>query len=297
MPASQSTQSTPTTSGGRARELANQSAHGARLLRSVVRAVRDAQKQAAYHQPAPPANGFVVDLGAGHAPHPLADLVVDKYVDDNFERESALALHLPLVVADGHQMPFADGAFSYVVASHVLEHATDPILFASELSRVAAAGFVQVPSREAELTFGWPFHPWLIDLHDGVLAFHARGDQAAPMGELFHKAAAESLVFSLWFGQTRSTWHHTVHWSDDLQVTVSGPSTAERTAELDLERTLHVLSQGHARGPAGPLRETLRCPVDGGVLVDQGERLVCQSCDRGFQQPAGVPVLLKEAAS
>ena len=138
-----------------------------RLLGDLGRSVRDFRRQAGHHKPAPPESGFVLDVGAGHAPHPRSDLIVDKYVEDDFERQDPLAMTRPLVVADGEHLPFADRTFSYVIASHVLEHAIDPVAFASEMARVGAAGFVQVPSRQAELTFGWPFHPWLIDLEDG----------------------------------------------------------------------------------------------------------------------------------
>ena len=99
----------------------------------------------------------MLDVGAGHAAHPRADVVVDKYVADDFERGAALDLGKPLIVADGHALPFADGAFAYVIASHVLEHATDPVRFARELTRVGRRGIRPGPEpRESELTFGWP---------------------------------------------------------------------------------------------------------------------------------------------
>src|SRR6266568_7871058 len=94
----------------------------------------------------------------------------------------------PLIVADGERLPFADRSVAYAIALHVLEHATDPRAFAEELARVAPAGFAQVPTREAELTFGWPYHPWLIDRDGDTLIFVPREDRKAPAGELFHRA-------------------------------------------------------------------------------------------------------------
>ena len=173
------------------------------LSRELVPSLVSLRRNTVRHAPSPPAGGLVLDVGSGQAAHPRADLIVDKYVADDFERGSALDLRKPLVVADGQALPFADGEFSYVIASHVLEHATDPVLFAGELSRVGAAGFVQVPSREAELTFGWPFHPWLIDRQDDLLVFNPRDDQEAPLGELFHRAFADSTLFGVWFGAHR----------------------------------------------------------------------------------------------
>ena len=104
------------------------------LLREIGRDVRATRRKAAFHSPHPPAEGLVLDVGAGHMPEPRADVVVDKYAADDFERASGLDLRKPVVVGDGHALPFADNAFAYVVASHVLEHATDVDAFAAELA-------------------------------------------------------------------------------------------------------------------------------------------------------------------
>jgi uncharacterized protein YbaR (Trm112 family) len=266
------------------------------LTRECGRALLSLRRNTARHSPAPPESGLVLDVGSGQSAHPRADLVVDKYVADDFERGSALDLRKPLVVADGHALPLANSAFSYVIASHVLEHATDPTRFAAELARVGSAGFVQVPSREAELTFGWPFHPWLIDLDGGVLVFNPRGDAEAPVGTLFHQAFDDSVLFRVWFGSRREVWHHTLHWTGSFQVRVEGASRAPETALLDVDRTLEALPLIGARGPDGPLRDALRCPADGGTLRDDADRLVCGGCGRSYPVSGGVPVLLAEAA-
>jgi Methyltransferase domain len=266
------------------------------LTGELGRTLRQFRREAAVHRPKPPEQGFVLDIGAGHAPHPRSDVVVDKYVVDDFERESGLAVTKPLVVGDGHALPFASATFAYSIASHVLEHATDVPAFAGELARVSPAGFVQVPSRESELTFGWPFHPWLIDLDDGVLVFVPRGDAMAPVGPLFHTAASESKLFTLWFGANRSVWHHTVHWTGIVPVRVGGPFASGQTADLDVERTLAVLPRMRATGPVGALREALRCPSDHGVLREKSSRLTCTDCGRSYPVAGTVPVLLDEAA-
>jgi uncharacterized protein YbaR (Trm112 family) len=266
------------------------------LTRELGRSLISLRRNTVRHAPSPPAEGLVLDVGSGQQANQRADLVVDKYVADDFERGSPLDLSKPLVVADGQALPFTDGAFSYVIASHVLEHATDPVLFAGELSRVGSAGFVQVPSREAELTFGWPFHPWLIDRRADVLVFHPRGDLEAPLGELFHRAFAESTLFSLWFGAHRDVWHHTLHWDGSIPVAVEGSSHAPETATLDVEHTLEVLRRMPAHGPAGALADVLRCPADRGPLEADADRMTCTDCGRTYPVAGTVPVLLAEAA-
>lgn len=269
---------------------------------AVGDALLQARREGRAHSPRPPDAGLVLEVGGGQAPHPRADLVVDKYPFDDFERpgEAGLDVSHPLVVADGEALPFVDGAFGYCIASHVLEHAVDPAQFAGELGRVAAAGFVQVPSRESELTFGWPYHPWLIDLVDGCLAFSPKGDQRAPLGEVFHEEFGRSPVFRLWWASTRSRWHHSVEWSGRLPVRVEGTSQAERTASVDVERTAWALRDLVARGagpppPGAALRAALRCPVCRGALVEEGERLACRGCGAGYPLAGTVPILLEGA--
>jgi uncharacterized protein YbaR (Trm112 family) len=270
------------------------------LLRELASAVRAGRRNAVLHAAHPPAAGFVLDVGSGQAPHPRADVVVDKYVADDFERGYALELSKPLVVGDGHALPFADGTFAYVVTSHVVEHATDPVRFAAELGRVAAAGFVQVPSREAELTFGWEFHPWLIDREGDTLLFHPRGEARAPLGPVFHEAMAESRLFGLWFVANRERWHHSIEWQGALRLRCEGASQAPQTASLDVSETLRTLEAlakaGRARGPNGALRDALRCPLDRGRLTFSETVATCGACGRRYPVAGTVPVLVEEAA-
>jgi SAM-dependent methyltransferase len=81
-------------------------------------------------------------------------------------------------ICDRTPWPFADDQFDFVVCSHVLEDVRDPIFVCSELSRIAKAGYVEVPSRLEEQTWGvegqfcgWSHHHWLIEARDGGLEF------------------------------------------------------------------------------------------------------------------------------
>ena len=269
-------------------------------LRTVVREVARAREQVRLHTPSPPERGLVLEVGPGQAPHPRADVVVDKYVADDFERQGALDVSRPLVVADGQRLPFADRTFAYTLALHVLEHATDPALFAAELSRVAPAGFVQVPTRIAELTFGWPYHPWLIDREGDTLVFRPRNGQRAPVGEVFHQAYADSALLRNWWAANRELLHHSVEWRNELEVRVEGESVADQTAELDVERTVSALHELDRRGALKPqpdvLGGSLSCPSCEASLTLGGEAAECSACGRSYPVVGHVPILLVEAA-
>src|SRR5689334_4849152 len=81
-------------------------------------------------------------------------------------------------ICDAEPSPFADDQFDFVVCSHVLEDVRDPIRVCSELARVAKAGYIEVPSRLEEQSFGfqgpwvgWGHHHWLIDVEGDSIEF------------------------------------------------------------------------------------------------------------------------------
>jgi uncharacterized protein YbaR (Trm112 family) len=271
-------------------------------VRNALRDVARARKESRKHEPRPPVEGLVLEVGSGQAAHPRADVLVDKYIADNFERPHEIGIDFakPFVVADGQQLPFEDGSFAYTIALHVLEHATDPTRFAGELSRVGDAGFVQVPSNVSELTFGWPYHPWLIEREGDTLVFEARNGRRAPYGEIFHRGYAESPLLRTWWAANRSTFHHSVEWSGELSVRVTGSSVAEGTAEVDLEQTTTILEQLDHRGALKPhppeVRAALRCPSCGGTVTWEQGTVTCASCGRAYPAVGEVPILLTEAA-
>ncbi len=111
----------------------------------------------------------VLDLGAyetragwGHDGDPAAE----RFTADTWTRRDVCE-HTP--------WPYADDAFDFAICSHTLEDLRDPIWVCAELSRVARAGYVEVPSRLEEQTWGfqgqwtgWSHHHWLIDADQGA---------------------------------------------------------------------------------------------------------------------------------
>ena len=55
-------------------------------------------------------------------------------------------------------MPFKDKSFDFVIASHVLEHSSDPEAFLRELMRVGKAGYIETPDALFERINPFRFH-------------------------------------------------------------------------------------------------------------------------------------------
>lgn len=122
----------------------------------------------------------VLDVGSGDKPHWRADVLVDRYVDETFASQRSgrrrARVDRPLFDADAAHLPFADRAFDYVICSHMLEHVTDPAAVIDELTRVAKAGYVEVPEASSAKIVDFPSHLWWCRLDDGVLVFTAKTD-------------------------------------------------------------------------------------------------------------------------
>ena len=106
----------------------------------------------------------VLEVGGGHNPHPRSNIIVDKYIDSNYHRQSDIKVlkNQQFLQADGENLPFKDNEFDYVICNQVLEHAENPIAFLEEQMRVAKRGYIETPSLIGEYLFPKKSHRWLI---------------------------------------------------------------------------------------------------------------------------------------
>jgi SAM-dependent methyltransferase len=96
-------------------------------------------------------------------------------MDTVYKREELACAGIAMavdVVAEGDDLPFPDGAFDFVLASHVLEHLPDPIRALREWQRVARRYlFVVLPHRDRTFDRDRPVTPLseLIERHANAL--------------------------------------------------------------------------------------------------------------------------------
>ena len=109
-----------------------------------------------------------VEIGAAAPQNFRLDTINVDREDSAFYREAQARVTgwaVPVdVVAPGHQLPFDDDAFEFVLASHVIEHIPDPISALHEWVRVASRYvFLIVPHRDRTFDRDRPLTP-LADL-------------------------------------------------------------------------------------------------------------------------------------
>jgi hypothetical protein len=158
-------------------------------------------------------------------------------------------------ICDREPWPFSDRQFDFSVCSHTLEDVRDPIWVCSELQRVSAAGYIEVPSVGEELTYGihgpwvgWSHHRWLVLIEPQRIEFvfkhHVvnRSGSHLPAGSVDGLEAAQR-VQTLW-------------WQDPFDAAERFMLTAQ-----ELDQFLEGMTDG-ARSPSGsgrgvPLRDRL----------------------------------------
>lgn len=166
----------------------------------------------------------VLDVGGWAKPFPRADWVIDLMSyetrglyggarDPSVERFGP-DTWIERDLCEREPWPFGDGEIDFAVCSHTLEDVRDPVWVCAELNRVAKAGYIEVPSRLEEQSYGvhgpwvgWSHHRWLVDVSPGEIRFafkphllEARGDLHFP-AELGAALSPEERVQTmLWDG-------------------------------------------------------------------------------------------------
>lgn len=125
---------------------------------------------------------IVLDVGSGDKPHWRADVLVDRFLDAGHAGQRSgrpeARISRPMFHADGADLPFADRAFDFAVCSHVLEHVVDPGAVVAELTRVAKAGYIEVPEASSAKILDFPSHLWWCRLDGSTLVFTAKESRA-----------------------------------------------------------------------------------------------------------------------
>jgi Methyltransferase domain len=206
------------------------------------------------------ADALVLDVGGGARPFPRADWVIDAISygergqlgwngsrkDERFGPETWIQRD----ICERQPWPFADLQFDFAICSHTLEDVRDPVWVAAELQRVAAAGYIEVPSVREELTYGiqgpwvgWGHHRWLVTVGSGRIEFlfkhHVvnRPGSHLPAG-VMDDASPDERVQMLW-------------WEERFDARERFMWTAE-----ELDSFLESIGGGTAASP-GPMRRVI----------------------------------------
>jgi len=139
-------------------------------------------------------HAVVVDVGGWADPFARADWVIDLMPYESrglYERRGWTQPDRPRPaerftaetwvqrdLCDREPYPFEDESVDLVICSQTLEDLRDPLWVCAEMLRIGKAGYIEVPSRLEEQSFGvygdfvgWPHHHWLVDVEGSRIEF------------------------------------------------------------------------------------------------------------------------------
>ena len=266
---------------------------------------------------------LVLDVGSGHAPNPRSDVLCDRYVDDDTERGGSIRVDRPLIVADGHNLPFKDKAFDYVIASHIIEHMDDPARFCSELQRVSKRGFIASPTELAEHMFYWSFHKWYVNKINNKLILHPKVNVPNIFGELFDYLYEYNPWYARFHRSVPDMFWMEYEWDGNIEIEIRDRSpldlenaralkkmvrpkeslqtslkrSAISLADEFLPQRAHNLitkARRQKRTPARKvnLEQILACPACGGDVKMLRDAVKCERCGRVYPIERGFPMML-----
>ena len=176
-------------------------------------------------------SALVLDIGGWGKPFTRADWVLDQmpyetrglYGRDGTDEERFDAgTWVQRDICEHEPFPFSDDQFDFVICSHTLEDIRDPIWVCAEINRVGKAGYIEVPSRLEEQTYGvhgpwvgWSHHRWLVDVGPGTIEFsfkphvvHGRATDHFPPGFNLQLTDEERVEQLWWTGSFEYAEHH-----------------------------------------------------------------------------------------
>ena len=197
----------------------------------------------------------LLDIGGWYRPFRRADYVVDilpyetrgigGHQGEGEERFTAdtWILH---DLCGKKPLPFEDKQFDYVTCSHVLEDIRDPLQLCSELIRVAKRGYIEVPSRLVEQTFGlegqnyagYYHHRWLVDIGENSIDFRFKV-------HLLHKSWMCHFPKSFTDTLKEEQWVSWLFWDDSFEY-----REVLQVAECEVEDELARFVAKHYRYPS-----------------------------------------------
>ncbi|MEN6618390.1 MAG: class I SAM-dependent methyltransferase [Rikenellaceae bacterium] len=170
----------------------------------------------------------VLEIGPGSNPTRRANVLTERYVNDNFHRRGDFKLypHQTLVQADGENLPFRDGEFDYVICCHVLEHVDNPDKFMQEQFRVAHKGYIETPSLLGEFLAPKISHKWVILEIDNKLVLYEKSKMQykfdADYGDFFlNYLPYQSVPFRLLMLSRINVTTVRCEWKDSMEFIIN----------------------------------------------------------------------------
>ncbi len=254
---------------------------------------------------------LVLEVGSGGNPYFRSNVLLDAYEETRQRHWAPLVADRPTVLGFVERLPFKDKTFDFVIASHVLEHSSDPVQFLNELQRVAKAGYLEVPDAFMERINPYRDHRLEITVRDGQLVIRKKASWR-PDAELeeLHKHRASAVIAGESIPRHPFAFHVRYYWRDKIDYTILNPEEdaaweapapsqrplppvtwKQRIRQAVLRWARRSFSQGR-RNRRLALLALLRCPeCNSNDLTRSPDKITCSQCTAVFSVRNGIPIM------
>jgi SAM-dependent methyltransferase len=257
-------------------------------------------------------NALVLEVGSGGNPYPRANVLLDAYEATRERHWVPLVSDRPTVLGFVENLPFRDGAFDFVIASHVLEHSPDPERFIAELQRVARAGYIETPDAFMERVNPYHDHRLEVTVRKNRLIIRKKSDWCvdSDLVELYEQQAKPWIACEA-IPNHPFDFHVRYYWSDCIDHEVINPevdatwvppntsvisyAVGSRLRRVLLNMFRYFFSQS-VRNKQIDLVSLMQCTIcKSGSLNNEGTTLKCSKCGSVFSIRDNIPIMISKS--
>ena len=257
-------------------------------------------------------DALVLEVGAGGNPYPRSNILLDAGINSLERCEANLILDRPLVLGITECLPFKDNAFDFVIASHVLEHTSEPIKFLTEIERVSKAGYIETPLSWFEQICAFTFHRLEVREFKNKLLIRKKPSwKYTEISKEWDENLKHSKIFNKFLVNNPEAHHLRYYWKEKINFEILNdeidcsweypkslsekkqqPSTLKNKIQnFYLSSRRKLLSQ-NKRNRKLDIISLLLCPIcKKGGFKAINSILSCTNCNREFPYKDGIPHL------
>jgi uncharacterized protein YbaR (Trm112 family) len=255
---------------------------------------------------------LVLEVGSGGNPYYRSNILLDAYEVTRERHWAPLITDRPTVIGFVENLPFRDDAFDYVIASHVLEHSSDPSQFLSELQRVAKAGYIEVPDAFMERINPYKDHRLEITVRNERLLIRIKGAwQVDPDLVELYEDRVKGFLTKETMREHPFDFHVRYYWEGKIDYKIVNPeifadwsapesssylqaksvSFRSKISQVILQAARRFFSQNRRNNEIN-LTDFLACPAckrsSFAMLL---EEITCRECGEIYPIRNGIPVM------
>jgi len=256
-----------------------------------------------------PKSALVLEVGSGGNPYFRSNVLIDAYEHTRERHYASLVADRPTVLGFVESLPFKDNAFDFVIASHVLEHSSDPERFLSELERVAKAGYIEVPDALMERLNPYLDHRLEITVRENRLIIRKKTAwQVDPEIVDLYSNRAQRIIAGESIPAFPFDFHVRFYWKDKITRQIINPEVDASWAAPESNhgagnlkkslkaafrsttlKTIRKLFSQTRRNKRIDLTSLLQCPgCNMGEVQINSNYAVCKTCNMTYDKKNGL---------